>query len=277
MEQTLLPFCISYLFEQIDITCTIPQELHPYVKSVLSFQQFSTDHQAGGMPFFPDGCPGIMYVESETDVILHEKKLSSLFLYGQTIKPINIHTYGRANAVIFILYPHLIRSLFGIRADELRDNCIDFELLPFPGGKYVKEQLLASQNTENRIEVMSRFLLDLITRKKITMDESITYATSRLTQSKGDLSLKALRTDIRVSERTFERKFREHVGISPRLYARICRFRSAMMQLQSEDYSRLSDIAYDNGYADQSHFIRTFQEFTGYTPTGFLAGFTRGS
>lgn len=227
------------------------------------------------MPFFADGCPGIMFIESESKIILHEKKLSALFLYGQTVKPINICTYGHVNAIVFILYPYVIRSLFGIHADELRDSCIDFELLPFPGRKDIKEQLFSSATTEGRIEVLSRFLLDIIARKKVAVDERLTYATFCLARSNGDLPLKVLRTDIQLSERSFERKFREHVGISPRLYARICRFQSAMMQLRSEDYSKLTDIAYDNGYADQSHFTRTFQEFTGYTPTDFLINFAR--
>jgi len=32
---------------------------------------------------------------------------------------------------------------------------------------------------------------------------------------------------------------------------------------------KLSDVAYENGYADQSHFIRSFREFTGYTPSQY--------
>lgn len=254
---------------------TIPETLQPYVKSVLSFQKSGPDHLPNDMPFFADGCPGIMYMESGADIFLNRKKLSALFLYGQTIKPINIYTFGEVNAIIFFLYPHVIRSLFGIRADELRDNCVDLELLPFPEAKHVRERLSASTSTEARKAVLSDFLLRLTKRKKIVMDRKLIYATSRLTLAKGDLPLKTLRTDIQVSERTFERKFREHVGISPRLYARICRFQSAMMQLQSDNYSKLTDIAYDNGYADQSHFIRTFQEFTGLTPSDFLNGFTQ--
>jgi AraC-like DNA-binding protein len=31
----------------------------------------------------------------------------------------------------------------------------------------------------------------------------------------------------------------------------------------------LSDIAFENGYADQSHFIRAFQEFAGFTPNQY--------
>ncbi|MGS2739753.1 helix-turn-helix domain-containing protein [Sinomicrobium sp. M5D2P17] len=255
-------------------TYTIPETLRPYVKSVLSFHKSVPEHLDNDMPFFADGCPGIMYIDSSEDIMLNDKKISSLFLYGQTVKPIHIFTHGEVRAFVFILYPHIIRSLFGIHASELTDSCIDFELLPFANVKYVREQLSTSASTEKRLEIMTGFLLGLAGQQPIITDNRLSHATSRLLQNNGELSLKALQNDMQISERTFERKFREHVGVSPRLYARICRFRSAMVQLQSKDYMKLTDIAYDNGYADQSHFIRTFQEFTGYTPSDFLTVFT---
>lgn len=53
--------------------------------------------------------------------------------------------------------------------------------------------------------------------------------------------------------------------MNPKEYRRIARFQRAlrMMQLGSRDYA---DIAYANGYSDQSHFIRDFRQFSGMTP-----------
>lgn len=35
-------------------------------------------------------------------------------------------------------------------------------------------------------------------------------------------------------------------------------------------FSKFSDLAYDNEYYDQMHFIREFKRFTGYTPGMFV-------
>lgn len=53
--------------------------------------------------------------------------------------------------------------------------------------------------------------------------------------------------------------------MNPKEYGRIARFQRAlrMMQLGASDYA---DIAYANGYSDQSHFIREFRHFSGMTP-----------
>ncbi|MEZ4747997.1 MAG: helix-turn-helix domain-containing protein [Calditrichia bacterium] len=47
-------------------------------------------------------------------------------------------------------------------------------------------------------------------------------------------------------------------------------FRSAMEQMTEADYVNLTEIGYDNGFADQSHFIRSFKRYTGKTPKEFL-------
>jgi AraC-like DNA-binding protein len=36
--------------------------------------------------------------------------------------------------------------------------------------------------------------------------------------------------------------------------------------LRNNHYHKLSDIAFENEYADQSHFIRAFKEFAGFSP-----------
>ncbi|MNT33599.1 DNA-binding transcriptional activator FeaR [compost metagenome] len=97
-------------------------------------------------------------------------------------------------------------------------------------------------------------------------DEIIQYSLSQIVKSKGGILLKDLHDDLQLSERSFERKFKQSIGISPKLYARICRFKVSLNQLKNNDFQKLSDIAYENDYSDQSHFIRSFKEFAGFSP-----------
>jgi AraC-like DNA-binding protein len=95
------------------------------------------------------------------------------------------------------------------------------------------------------------------------------FALSAIMQSKGCLLLKDLQEKVQMSERTFERKFKEYVGISPKLFTRICRFQASLSQMRNSDFEKLSDIAFQNDYSDQSHFIRSFKEFTGFSPNQY--------
>jgi AraC-like DNA-binding protein len=92
------------------------------------------------------------------------------------------------------------------------------------------------------------------------------FALSSIIQSKGSVSLITLRETLQLSERSFERKFKQHVGIPPKLFSRIARFQASLNQLKRNQFDKLSDIAFENDYADQSHFIRSFKEFAGCSP-----------
>jgi AraC-like DNA-binding protein len=82
--------------------------------------------------------------------------------------------------------------------------------------------------------------------------------------------LRSLQEELRTTERSFQRLFEAQIGVSPKVFSRICQFQPAFRQLSQGQFSKLSDIAYDNGYADQSHLIRAFREFTGLTPGEYL-------
>jgi AraC-like DNA-binding protein len=73
-----------------------------------------------------------------------------------------------------------------------------------------------------------------------------------------------------MTERTFERMFEREIGISPVLFRRISQFSKAFRQVNERTLPDLSTITYRNGYTDQSHFIRAFKEFTGFTPSAYL-------
>lgn len=67
-----------------------------------------------------------------------------------------------------------------------------------------------------------------------------------------------------------ERVFLKAVGYSPKHYSRIIRFNKAIRKMKNGDRS-LTEIGYDCGYFDQSHFIRDFHQFAGTSPGHFQA------
>lgn len=249
--------------------------LNSYVKDIWTVQSDTLKTVSKNFQFFADGSPGIMFQQADHDIYLNqnEKKLSSLFLYGQTVKPIEIAYRGSFRLIVIYLYPHVFKSIFGMEARELTDTCIDFELLPFTGVKDLAEQLSENIPIENQVQLLTHFLSGLIDKHNALVEKDLQYVTTHLTKAHGNVPLKTFQTDLKVSERTFERKFLQHVGVSPRLFARICRFQSALTQLRANNYLKLTDIAYESGFADQSHFIRTFKEFTGLTPREYLVNY----
>ena len=68
-----------------------------------------------------------------------------------------------------------------------------------------------------------------------------------------------------VWSRQFERRFQTSVGLPPKLFCRIRRFRQIFELLEQESIDWV-DAALAYGYYDQSHLIRDCRDLSGTTP-----------
>lgn len=240
----------------------------PFVKEIFTMEN-NTNERMQKLPFYADGYPGIMYAQSENKILLlpHEKELSDFFMYGQTIEPIELVTKGRYQLVVFRLYPFVPRLLIGIDPKEINDTCYD--LAPLDTHQIVQE--LKCADIESQVEHISCFLMDLVKKSTSNMDHAIKLASLTIINAKGKITIQQLRERLYITERTFERRFAKEIGVSPKQFANIIRFHSSLRQMYEKDYEHLTDIAYGNGFSDQSHFIRTFKRYTGKTPKQLLS------
>lgn len=95
------------------------------------------------------------------------------------------------------------------------------------------------------------------------------HALRMLETSGGHLRIEAMASQLGVSRQHLAAQFRDHVGLSPKLFARICRFRQATATIKAAAVPDWAQLALDCGYFDQSHLIHDFQEFCASTPERF--------
>jgi len=93
---------------------------------------------------------------------------------------------------------------------------------------------------------------------------SVTRALAHLRATEGRAPIKQLTQELGCSPRHLTARFREQVGVSPKLFARLLRFQHALALTGS-----WAQIAREAGYYDQAHLIRDFQQFAGASPTEF--------
>jgi AraC-like DNA-binding protein len=98
----------------------------------------------------------------------------------------------------------------------------------------------------------------------------VTWAWQQLVRSGGCARITNLVRQIGWSERHFSVQFKDHVGLTPKVFARILRFNRAVRKLTGEHTATLTDIAQSCGYFDQAHFTRDFRTFSGITPSALL-------
>lgn len=237
----------------------------PFIKEIFLLESESSAQH--NLPFYADGYPGIMYSETQDGVLMLpvNKVLPNFFLYGQTIEPIELQIKGKYKLIVFQLYPFATRLLLGIDPKKINDECYDLGQVKSIDTRKTVTQIISAK-TDKQIQIIASYILELVKQSSIDTDNSIKLAVSTIIKTKGTIQIKQLREQLFITERTFERRFAKEIGVTPKQFAKIIQFSFSINQIKESDYTKLINIAYENGFADQSHFIRTFKKYTGATP-----------
>ena len=97
----------------------------------------------------------------------------------------------------------------------------------------------------------------LLVKRATAPDRIVSRAVTIIERRRGDVRIGKLASDIGTTERTLERLFDKHVGVSPKTFARIVRLQAT---LRGEDA----------GYYDDAHRLHEFRELAGVSRTEFI-------
>ena len=127
------------------------------------------------------------------------------------------------------------------------------------------EQILETEGFGERRACLESALMGALSRRGDRAAGALCHAISQIDSRHGDIRVRDLATSCNMSERQLERLFIDGVGISPKLYMRIRRFRSVLSHLEDpadHQQPKMADVAASFGYADQSHLVRDFHDFS---------------
>jgi len=243
-----------------------PVAIAAYVSSILTIEY-------GGcisnftIPLFANGSPTILFHDEKS--IDQTGDPAYLSLLGQTVSPGQLSFNGPVTMIAYFLHPHALKALFGIDAGELTDRSIDLNYLEQAKQINLKEQLLNAANLNGRLGILNDFILKLSAKDNYN-NAKLAFATAALKNNHNPNALSDLQVKLNTSERSLQRLFETNVGVSPKMFKRVWQFHAAFQQLNKYQFDKLTDLAYQHGFADQSHFIRVFKEFTNLTPKEYL-------
>jgi AraC-like DNA-binding protein len=112
---------------------------------------------------------------------------------------------------------------------------------------------------------IERLERELLRRLDPDRDPRVDAAVAQIVQSGVTARVNDLATEIGISRQHLARQFQHHVGVSPKTFARVMRFRR-LLESAPADWA---DAAIAHGYYDQSHLIAEFRELAGTTPSAF--------
>ncbi len=165
------------------------------------------------------------------------------------------------------LYSHSIPFLFDIPILDLSNKFTSLETLLGKEGKQLDEKMATASSKDDCLNIISDFLKMKLRKRQFDIKD-MEKAAERIRHCQGNINIEKLAGDFCYSHKQFNRLFKEFVGFNPKSFARIVRFENILKY--HKNYGSLTKLAHSYGYHDQSHFIREFKSFSGYSPGEFF-------
>ena len=191
------------------------------------------------------------------------------FVAGLVDAHVIVEATGLASGIQVNFTPIGAHLFLGMPMDEFTNRTVRFEDVFGPRERRLIAQLEDTPDWDKRFTLLDDFIADRIALARAPSTE-IAWAWRQIEETVGAASIGALAAEIGWSRKHLIARFREHIGLPPKMAARIVRFDRAVRQLDGADPTHWVRVAYACGYYDQAHFNRDFRAFTGGTPSEFL-------
>jgi AraC-like DNA-binding protein len=162
-------------------------------------------------------------------------------------------------------------ALLGLPLDELRNQHVPLAELWSSGAAELRERVLAAPTAEARLETAQRVLSARLARASRSPHPAVRPAATRIEAFPERCRIAELSETLGLSRRRFEQIFRADIGMSPKAYQRLQRFRRALVRIEDATGGGWAAFARDCGYYDQAHLINDFRAHSGLTPPEYLA------
>jgi AraC-like DNA-binding protein len=169
----------------------------------------------------------------------------------------------RSHSVGALLLPGTATLLFGVRADELSERHTALEdLWSKREVAELRERLAEADDAEARVHILEVALLRRLPQVH-GLHPAVAEALSKLARR---APVKSVVEESGYSHRRLLSLFRDAVGLSPKVFARLTRLQRALEHISCGTCPSLAEVAVHAGYADQSHFTREFRRIAGVSP-----------
>lgn len=193
-----------------------------------------------------------------------------------------------ASSVGVQLRPGAARALLGVPASALAEQHTPLDALWGLDALYLRERL--HDVMQRSLGTARRDSPDVGLRAQVDLLELVLLERARLVDSlqhgewvvhvvraiEADVPLAAIVEECGVSHRTLITRFRDMVGLPPKVFARVRRFQRVVDVLSKgqggaalQRPTSLAQLALASGYADQAHMSREFFDLSGVSPSTY--------
>lgn len=218
---------------------------------------------AGGHRVLPDGCMDLIF-----ETVGGGAGAPRGFVVGAMPRAAVVPRKGSAVTWGIRFRPGGASAFLDVPAHELTGRTPDLENFWDSGVRELRQRLGETPTPEGQTRVLDEALVARMMPEGA--DPVVLAVRNALEAHHGNVQIAELARRAGLSTRQLRRRFADAVGLSPKLLARILRFRAGVEALARAPGLEKGRLALRLGYYDQAHFGRDFRELAGVSPGGYL-------
>jgi len=193
---------------------------------------------------------------------------SAALIGPQTYQRCQLIVRGNVETFVIVFRASAVHQLFGLPAVETTNRDHAARAVLGSAGSEFREKLGNARTFQERVRIADQFITKQSCRASAA--SSIELAANEIMRNHGECRIDALVDQTGLSVRSFQRIFKQRIGVSAKLYARIVRFESALKTKAAFPRISWTTVAHRFGYHDHMHMVHDFQQFSGEAPTSLL-------
>ncbi len=254
-----------------------PPFLEPFVENFYEFETGKDSPPFTVELMVPDSTNGFIFMQTH-EMIRHSPhrndrpdKLNKSYLFGHKTQPVLYYFKNEAMYCLGIRFKPLGLSVFSpVPACTLTDYFVDGQEVFGREFSRVEDRVFETPEFAGKVKVVEAFLCDLVRRHYFTQLPVLKEMVDIMYQGHGNVPVKWLSDRYNMSIKSMERLFLNRIGLTPKLFQRIVRVNHAINNYYRNPHQSLTDITYQSGYYDQTHFVKEMKQFTSLTPTEYF-------
>ncbi|MET3880321.1 helix-turn-helix domain-containing protein [Chitinophaga sp. OAE865] len=191
---------------------------------------------------------------------------------GLYTQPVITRVKGHYKALGIMLKPFGLYRLCGFAATKLSGRLLTLTDIWGASAVSLTDALEAAELTTDKFRILEQYLLRKA--RPQTIPEEVLALQDQGSLRKGHISANI--SGKLISSKKYIQSCGEVFGMTPKKYVQLSLVNAAVAQIAAQPEMPLTEVAYDQGFYDQAHFIRIFKSFTGITPSKYKYAVQRG-
>ena len=258
--------------DQLNLVKICPgRELIPYIDHFYVLKGRLTNENREKERWFPEGTVEALFSLGDpikqglTGQPLQRRPMASLT--GLFEESVQILPMGQIHLLGVIFKPGKFQHVLPLGTNDIKGEVIDLRDIGRLPIEPLLEKLQQQSTDQEHFHTLNDFLIPLL-RPTLPTNFFIDRVIEKISAAKGNVSIQSLIGHKKISPRHFRRTFKNIVGLSPKIYAKLIRLTHIAKNLQLGKHD-LAMLAFELGYCDTSHLSNDFKAVSGIAPKNY--------